>query len=346
MAAPTFVNRGAYVASTNAMGVPSPASISADDILLLWVCTTNGAASITNSNGGTWAATADSPQSEASNIRLACSWSRYNGTQGDPTVGDSGDLQHGVITAWRGCITSGNPWDVTSGGTDANVNTSVTVPGDTTTVADCRVVIGIAIGDDGPTIGNFTNSDLGSIANTDENGSSTGSDSRLGFAHGTKAAAGSYGNSTATLSANETKAYITIALKPPTSSSFSIDAGAGSYSISGTAAGLEYDRIFNADAGSYSISGTDTSLTYGRAVIADAGSYAVSGTDASLEYDRIFNADSGSYTLTATDASLEADRVLSADAGSYVINGSDVELSWSGEGAVPTHWSLIAAAMF
>jgi hypothetical protein len=67
-------------------------------------------------------------------------WSRYNGTQGAPTTSDSGDHQIAQITAWRGCITSGNPWDVTAGDVLAAASTAVSIPGATTTVNDCLIV--------------------------------------------------------------------------------------------------------------------------------------------------------------------------------------------------------------
>ena len=56
-----------------------------------------------------------------------------------PTTSDSGDHQIGTILAFRGCIASGDPWDVTSGGADTVQDTAGVIGGDTTTVVEIGV---------------------------------------------------------------------------------------------------------------------------------------------------------------------------------------------------------------
>jgi hypothetical protein len=109
---------------------------------------------------------------------------------------------------------------------------------------------------------------------------------------------------------------------------FVLDAAAGSYAISGTAADLLYGRVLDAAAGSYAISGTATDLLYGRVLDAAAGSYAISGTAASLELGRVIIPEAGTYSLTGTSSSLEFGRVLAAATGAYTISGTDVGLSF------------------
>ena len=146
---PTFVAAGTIASGGAAITPPLPAGLQTNDILLLFLETCNQAITIANQNGGTWTEVAGSPVAygtagSATATRLTVFWSRYNGTQGAPTTSDSGDHNFGRIIAIRGATTVGNPWDVTAGGTEATVDTSGSIPGATTTVANTLVVTAIA----------------------------------------------------------------------------------------------------------------------------------------------------------------------------------------------------------
>lgn len=73
-----------------------------------------------------------------------------------------------------------------------------------------------------------------------------------------------------------------------------------------------------ATGGSFTISGTAATLEYGRLLTAAAGSYAITGTDATLTYTPLNN-----YTLTA-------------DPGAFSINGIAATLIYSGASVQPT----------
>lgn len=62
----------------------------------------------------------------------------------------------------------------------------------------------------------------------------------------------------------------------------------------------------SADAGSYTLTGTDAGVTLSstKRVSADPGSYVLTGTDASLRVTWRISAEPGSYVLTGTNASL------------------------------------------
>ena len=223
---PTFVNAGAVAAGTGAITPPLPANIAVDDILLLFLETSNQAISIANQSGGTWTAVLNSPQSTgtaagADGTRLTVFWSRYNGTQTAPVTSDSGNHQLGRIIAVRGVMASGNPWDVTAGGIEAgNTDTSGSIPGATTTVANTLVVAAIATAlPDSTTTTAFSGwTNAGLAAVTERTDDSTGSNNGggLGIATGTRAAAGAYGATTVTTSASTAKAMMSIALRPAT----------------------------------------------------------------------------------------------------------------------------------
>lgn len=220
---PTFVAAGAVVSGTGAVTPALPAGIAANDILLLFVETANQASSITNQNGGTWTEVTGSPQgygtaAASDAVRLTVFWSRYNGTQGAPTVSDSGDHQQARIIAIRGAATSGNPWDVTAGGTESTVDTSGAIPGATTTVTNTLVVTAIATSlPDATSTANFSawaNADLTSVTERTDNAGKAGNGGGLAVATGVKATAGAYGSTSVTCGTATTKAMLSIAIKP------------------------------------------------------------------------------------------------------------------------------------
>jgi len=221
--APTFVAAGAVSSGTGTITPALPAGISTGDILLLFLETSNQSISISNSNGGTWAAVTNSPQSTgtaagSTGVRLTAFWSRYNGTQGAPTTSDSGDHQLGRIIAVRGAVASGNPWDVTAGGVEAASDKSGSIPGATTTVTNTLIVAAISTAlPDSTGTSNFsswTNSNLTSLTERTDNTTSQGNGGGLGIVTGVKATAGAYGNTAVTCASSSYKAMISIAIKP------------------------------------------------------------------------------------------------------------------------------------
>ena len=221
MALPTFVAAGAMSSGTAAITPAHPAGIATDDILLLFLETSAQEIGIATLNGGTWTLVPSSPQqvsgSDAGAVsRLTVFWSRYNGTQTAPVTTDSGDHQVGVILAFRGCSTTGHPWDVTNGSTDGASNTALSAVGNTTRVADCLIVIASARGNDaaGAGFSAWANADLANVTERFDDGAVDGTGGGIGIATGELATAGAYGATTATVSTSG-DAFVTIALRPP-----------------------------------------------------------------------------------------------------------------------------------
>jgi len=220
---PTFVAAGSVASGAGAVTPALPSGLQSNDILLLFLETANQAISISNQNGGSWTEVTNSPQGTgaaggASATRLTAFWSRYNGTQGAPTVSDSGNHQVGLIIAVRGCVTTGNPWNVTAGGVESTSDTSGAIPGATTTVANTLVVAAIATDlPDANGTANFSawaNSNLTNVAERTDNTRNAGNGGGLAIATGEKATAGAYGNTTVTCGTSAIKGMMSIALKP------------------------------------------------------------------------------------------------------------------------------------
>jgi hypothetical protein len=219
----TRVSVGTVAVSTGAITPPLPASILTNDILILPIQTNNQAITIATPNGGTWTQFTNSPQGtgtagSSGSTALTVFWSRYNGTQTAPVTSDSGDHQLARMIAYRGCINTGDPTNVTSGGVDTVSNTTGTITGATTTAAACMILAIIAPGLPRSTgTANFSgwaNANLASITEESDNTTNNGNGGGLGMADGIKTLAGATGNTTVTLASAAIKAFMTIALTP------------------------------------------------------------------------------------------------------------------------------------
>lgn len=141
MANPVFQAAGAPVASTGPITVAWPAH-EVDDVALLFVETANQAVTLSTPAGFTEITNQGTGTAGASSAtRLTVFWARATSTaMASPVVADSGARQTGVILTYRGCIASGNPYDVFAGGVQATADAAVSIPGLTTTVAETLIV--------------------------------------------------------------------------------------------------------------------------------------------------------------------------------------------------------------
>lgn len=102
-----------------------------------------------------------------------------------------------------------------------------------------------------------------------------------------------------------------------------VDADAGAYAVTGTAASLERGREVAGGTASYAVTGGAASLERGFEVVGGAGSYAVAGQAATFPKTWIAEANAGSYVVTGQAASLERVLAVVGDAGSYAVTGQD-----------------------
>jgi len=329
---PTFVAAGTVASGTGTITPALPAGIASNDILLLFLETANEAVSISSQNGGTWTAVTNSPQGTgtaggSAATRLTAYWSRYNGTQGAPTASDSGNHQLGRIVAVRGCITSGNPWDVTAGGVESTADTSGSIPGATTTVANTLVVAAIATAlPDASGTANFsawTNANLTSVAEQTDNTVTAGNGGGLGIVTGAKATAGAYGNMTVTCASSAAKGLLSIALRPTAGGGSAPVAAFSGSPTSGTAplAVAFTDSSTNTPTSwSWNFGDSSTSTSQNPSHTYAAGTYTVSlrATNANGYDDEVktnYITATGSFTLSASP--------------STVATGGQLTVSWT-----------------
>lgn len=222
MAAPAVRSVGAIASGVGDITPALGAGHTTNDIILIYV---ESAQTIATPPTG-YAHVADSPQDSAGALAaatvLSVLWKRHDGSETDPTITDTGNHTMARIVVVSGCITTGDPWDVTSGSTDSAASTSVSVPGDTTTVADTLCLASAAQNlPDGDTTTEFgapTNASLTSLTERIDNTTSAGNGGGLWVVSGVKAAAGTVDATTCTsVTDPDRRAYHFVALKPPVS---------------------------------------------------------------------------------------------------------------------------------
>lgn len=216
---PSFVAAGAPQSAVGAITVPWPAGHRVGDIGILIIEVGADATTLTSDAG--FVEIANSPQSSTAAgtaTKLAAFWCRATSTSmASPVFGAVANGHAlGAILAFRGCIAAGNPVDVSAGGsTGASASTSVAVPGATTTVDHTLVVAVCSQGVDAG-VNDFTawaNANLDNVTEILDLSTSVGDGGGIGIAAGTKARAGAYGNTTATLGTTSGQARISFALK-------------------------------------------------------------------------------------------------------------------------------------
>lgn len=335
MAAPTWQATGSLASGTGNVTVNWPTHLT-NDIGLLVVESANQTIALTTAHG--FVQIPDSPQGAGTAggtqaTRLAVFWCRAtSGSMASPVITDPGDHAIAYIITFRGCKTSGDPWNVTAGDALSAESTSFSIPGDTTTVADCLVTAIIATRADVDTgrASGWSNASLVSITErADLYTSVPGNGGGISVACGVKSAAGAYNATTGTLSTISVQGRISIALEPATTAHVLV-AEAGSYAATGVAAGLLLGHVLAAASGAYSLSGTAADLEKGSAVIAEAGAYAVTGSEANLVYtpgsNHLIVADPGSYGVTGTAAGVLMGRKVAADTAAYAVTGTAATL--------------------
>ena len=213
-AAPVFQAAGATVANTGSVNVSWPTH-AAGDVALLFA-ESRGNLAVSTPAG--FALVPNSPQTtgDSNESRITVFWARAT-SSGMPavTITPEGDRIYARIITYRGVIISGNPWDVTGGGTKTPASTSVTLNSVTTTVPD-TLIVQVASHNIASTAAAFSaqaNSNLTGIAERADGGTTEGQGGGFAVWDGVKATAGATGNTTATVTSS-TNAFVTIALLP------------------------------------------------------------------------------------------------------------------------------------
>jgi hypothetical protein len=149
---------------------------------------------------------------------LSVWWRRATSvSESSVTVPDAGNHFVARIGTLRGCVTSGDPFNVVSSGAFSDTeDTSQSVPGATTTVVDTLVVLLCTNGANFTTNtwSSLTNADLASLTDQASFHDTIQNGGGALVATGEKASTGTYGTTTVTSQRTSAEASISIAFKP------------------------------------------------------------------------------------------------------------------------------------
>lgn len=184
----------------------TPANIQNNDILILTVYSPN-APSITVDNGYTLKVS-----TATANGKMEIHWKRTTGTESSTTCTRSGD--NGIlctITAWRGVVTTGDPFDVLGTITAFSAATTISTAS-VTTVTNNAMVMHYMGSENDNTWGTYTGTPTNEAFEFAT--SATSPDSSCAMSYGVKATAGSTGAAGATQSNSDLGDSVQFAIKP------------------------------------------------------------------------------------------------------------------------------------
>lgn len=218
MAAPSWVANGTMVSGIGAVSPAWPAHIPGD-IGVLVIESAGGEAANLTTPAGFAAFPAPNPSltgAGTAGTRVTAYWCRAtSAAMASPTVTDPGDHVVAYIYTVRGCIRTGNPYDVVGANVKAAASTSCSITGVTTTVIDTLVCYHASRNDDaaGVAFSAQANATLAGVAERFDNGAIDGNGGGLMMTSGVKATAGASGTMTATVTSS-INAFLVIAFKP------------------------------------------------------------------------------------------------------------------------------------
>lgn len=212
---PVVFAQGTEVAGSAGVTPGLPAGLQNNDILIL-TCESANEAFSTPSGYTSFATASLGPLGGGESARMHVFWKRVvdAASEAAPTVADPGNHVTARIHGVRGCTPHGLPFEPAVGGTSFEIPLSVV--GDTTTVANCLVVICAVHGADtsAANFSNWANADLANVTERGDSGNTSGNGGGIACATGEKASAGAYGATTADMVLADNWAAITLALKP------------------------------------------------------------------------------------------------------------------------------------
>lgn len=214
---PYLVGVGTLTSAAGAITPPFPTGDSPrdNDLMVTFIETANQ----TQSAPSGWTQFPNSPQGTGTagaigSTSLQVFWKRF--VAGDTAPAYSGAANHkvGQVLVFRNVRTTGNPYDTTNGDVLTPADTPVTIPGVTTSVADCLILSIASSGFDdvAPQFSGWTNANLTNLYEVIDSFAIAGNGGGFGMASGELAAAGSTGNTTATLANTFTQGRIMIAI--------------------------------------------------------------------------------------------------------------------------------------
>jgi hypothetical protein len=230
MGMPTIVAVGTVGTATTGACVPGlPAGWVADHIHLLFVEAANEP--LNTITGFTRIGSTAVVQSTGLVTDLSAFWRRAVAGDTAPSI-TSSPQNHLIarIIGVSGAVTAGSPISIFTTGLDNTTGTTFSIPGATTTAANCLIFAALSTGTDANSTTmatGWTNANLTSITEDIDNWTTSGNGGGIAVAHGGKVAPGAYGTMTGSITTGNTKAFLSFAVRGvgPEGDAFSYVAG-------------------------------------------------------------------------------------------------------------------------
>jgi MSHA biogenesis protein MshQ len=219
MPMPVVVGVGTSVNGTGTItpGYPAGYTAVANDVAVSFFETNNELVTPPTN----WAVAGQIGVTSGTVTRLTALWRRLTAGEAAPAVTATANHKVGQMIVISGCRATGNPFEAAPVSSELVADTSVSIPGTTTSVVDCLILYAFSTGQDITSSAGATgwaNGSLVSVTERMDTWTATGTGGGFAMASGEKAAAGATGNMTATLSLTANfKAFITISLVGATS---------------------------------------------------------------------------------------------------------------------------------
>ena len=344
--APVFQAVGAPVNSNGASVSAAWPSHLTNDIGLVVIETSGNSANLTPPAG--WVALPGTPVTDVATTagsKLHVWWKRAaSAAEAAVATGAGTDHVLARLYTFRGCVTTGNPWNVITTGTKTTASTTATVPALTTTRDDLLITMIVGRPDDNGSTTHFgvpVNANLTGLAERGEAGTNTGNGGGFVLSTGVKALPGATGTSTLTKVASTTDTYVVLALKAPTElittvgafndnginvsllKSSTIHGTTQTYSLVRNNADFSKSVSLDISVGTFTLGGTNTGLLFSGNLIQQTRAFLVAGNNAILARTVALDVTKGTFTLAGTTTSLNLQRAIVGSTGTFSLVGNN-----------------------
>jgi hypothetical protein len=213
---PSYQATGSPSSGANTFSIFWP-SHQTNDIGIIVIEGSGDATAISPPSG--WNAFPSTPVVDVANTSGSSLWVWWrraaSGSEGSVSIPDSGDHQTAVLFTIRGCVTTGDPWDVTTTGFKDVASTTATVPSVTTSKFATRVLMVVGRPDDSSSASHFsspTNANLTSLTEHYEYGTVSGNGGGFVILSGVLADKNTTGATTITKASSTTDTYFVAAM--------------------------------------------------------------------------------------------------------------------------------------
>lgn len=313
-AGPTFVGASTPQDGTTASSISWPSGHATNDIAILVVTSANEAIAVPTGFTQIVMSAGQGTAAAVGSTRIGIFWCRAtSAAMAAVSIADSGDNNHAAMVVFRGCITTGNPYESLSARAtnSPTASTSLSLANANSTAGTLRTIVACVV-TNRDSINNthwsgWANANLTSVTEREDDGSSSGVGSNIGIASGNLENAGAIGTFTGTMSTSQIyEAY-----------SFALIGAAGT---GGGGGGTNFPAsLFASGMNACSIrfdnNGSWYTMTDGGAQMG-TGVWLVSGVAA--DYTMTYHTDSGSAATGLTQdtaLNLGTDRTISMSTG-------------------------------